>query len=81
MRKVIEVRALPGFQLQVVFGTKEVRYFDVTPYLSKGIFKALANEEYFSQVTVKFDGVAWPDGQDLSPDTLYIQGRTDNMAA
>lgn len=81
MRKVIEVKPLPGFQLQVVFDNKEVRYFDMTPYLGKGIFKALADEEYLGRVTVKFDGVAWPDGQDLSPDTLYILGRPHRIAA
>jgi len=81
MRKVIEVYPLPGYQLQVVFDTKEVRYFDVRPYLGKGIFKALANEDYFKRVAVKFDGVAWPDEQDLSPDKLYIVGRPDRIAA
>jgi hypothetical protein len=81
MRKVKEVRALPGFQLEVVFDTGETRYFDVTPYLGKGIFKALADEAYFRQVQVKFDGVAWPQEQDLSPDTLYLLGRPERLAA
>jgi len=81
MRKVIEVYPLPQYKLQVVFDTMEVRYFDVTPYLGKGIFKALANEDYFNQVAVKFDGVAWPNEQDLSPDTLYLLGKLDGIAA
>lgn len=81
MRKVIAAKALPGYQLYVEFDSGEVRYFDVTPYLSKGVFRALMQEDYFNRVTVKFDGVAWPDEQDLSPDTLYLLGKPEKMAA
>jgi len=81
MRKVKEVRPLSGFQLEGTFDNSEMRYFDVTPYLDKGIFSALRNEDHFKRVTVKFDGVAWPDGQDFSADTLYLKGRSQAQAA
>ncbi len=81
MKKVKEVRPLSGFQLEVVFDNGETRYFDVTPYMEKGIFSALRHEGYFRQVAVKFDGVGWPDDQDLSPDTLYIKGRRQAQVA
>lgn len=74
MRKVSTVRPLVGYTLEVVFDNGELRIFDVTPYLDKGIFKALADESYFKRVAVKFDGVAWPGQQDFSPDTLYLKG-------
>ena len=73
-RKVTGVQPCPGFRLKLEFDNAETRYFDVTPYLDKGIFKELKNEDYFHQVTVRFDGVAWPNHQDLSPDTLYLLG-------
>lgn len=74
-RKVTEVHPCAGFRLKLVFDNKETRYFDVTPYLDKGIFKELRNENYFRKVAVRFDGVAWPNDQDLSPDTLYLLGQ------
>jgi len=77
MRKVIDVLPCPSFRLKVTFDNSETRYFDVTPYLDKGIFKELRNEDYFRRVAVRFDGVAWPNHQDLSPDTLYLLGRSE----
>ncbi len=74
-RKVTEVHPCPGFRLKLVFDNYETRYFDVTPYLDKGIFKELRDEQYFRTVAVRYDGVAWPNEQDLSPDTLYMLGR------
>lgn len=77
MRKVTAVHPCPDFRLKVTFDNNEIRYFDVSPYMDKGIFKELRNETYFKRVAVRFDGVAWPNHQDLSPDTLYLLGRSE----
>ena len=70
--KVIEVETLENYQLRLIFSNGELRRFDVTPYLDKGIFTELQNIEYFQQVQLSFCSIQWPHEQDFSPDTLYL---------
>ena len=73
MKKVISVKPLENYILQVEFDSKEIRLFDVKPYLNLGIFTELKNESYFKSVRTSLDSIAWKNGQDFSPETLYIK--------
>ena len=66
--------ALDNYKLKVHFDNGEVKEFDVAPFLDKGIFVELKDEEYFSKVSVAFGAVQWPNEQDFSNDTLYLLG-------
>jgi len=66
--------ALDNYKLKVLFDNGEVKEFDVAPFLDKGIFVELKDEEYFSKVSVAFGAVQWPNEQDFSNDTLYLLG-------
>ena len=76
--KVSKVEALPNYCLRLSFENGEVRVFDVTPYLSKGIFRALQAVDYFNQVKPFFGGVQWPKEQDFSADTLYLESVSES---
>ncbi len=73
MKKVISVKPLKNYMLLLEFDSKEVRVFDVKPYLDFGIFKELKNENYFNDVRTSLDSIAWKNGQDFSPETLYLK--------
>ncbi len=73
MIKVISVKPLEDHQLEIGFNSNEKRVFDVKPYLDSGIFKELKDELYFKSVTLQFDSIAWQNGQDFSPETLYLK--------
>lgn len=73
MKKVISVKPLKDYMLQIEFDSKEVRLFDVKPYLNLGIFTELKNESYFNDVRTSLDSIAWKNGQDFSPATLYLK--------
>jgi len=73
MNKVIAVKPLEDYFLQLTFIDNEVKFFDVKPYLNKGIFQELKEIKYFNSVTLHFDSIIWPNGQDFSPETLYIR--------
>ena len=45
--KVTRVQALNGHQLLLEFSNAEVRLFDVSPFLEKGIFRELQEQKYF----------------------------------
>ena len=76
MEKVINVKPLKNYILQIEFDNKEVRFFDVKPYLDFGIFTELRNENYFNDVRTSLGSIAWKNGQDFSPETLYLKSIT-----
>jgi hypothetical protein len=71
---VTSVQPLPEYRLLVEFSNGERKIFDVTPYLSKGVFVQLRDLAIFAAVRVTFCSVEWPGEIDLSHDTLYIRG-------
>lgn len=73
MESVLSVTPKDNHLLELKFNTGEVRLFDATPYLDKGVFKKLKNKTLFNQAYVAFDTVCWPGNLDISPDTLYLK--------
>lgn len=68
---VIDVKPLQDYMLQLTFDNKEIREFDVKPYLNHGIFSDLTDLTIFNSVYVSFDSIEWKNGADLDPETLY----------
>lgn len=78
---VKSVRALDGHQLALEFENGEQRVFDVKPYLNRGIFIRLQNDELFQTARVVAGSVEWPGGLDLSYDTLYLESQPKETLA
>jgi hypothetical protein len=74
MIKVVDVKANDDYSLSLKFSDGSLRRFDVKPYLDFGVFQELKNLEYFKLARVALGAVQWPNEQDISPDTLYIDG-------
>ncbi|MBM3422743.1 MAG: DUF2442 domain-containing protein [Chlorobi bacterium] len=70
MLKVMNVMANDDYTLFVELSDGRSGIFDVKPYLEKGVFTQLQDLSYFRQVKPLFCGIVWPNGQDLSADTL-----------
>ncbi len=68
------VEPMDNHKLKVEFDNGEIKEFDVSPFLDKGIFQELKDESYFKQVRVAFGSIEWPREQDFSKDTLYLLG-------
>ena len=69
--RVKKVHPLKNYLLELTFDNGEVRVFDVTPYLDRGIFKELRDESFFKSVAPFMGSVRWPHDQDFCPDSLY----------
>ncbi len=70
--RVITVEATNNYFLKLSFDNNEIKLFDASPFLDKGIFKELQDYNYFKQASVAFGSVEWPHEQDFSYDTLYL---------
>ena len=74
MIKVIEAKANEDFSLDLKFSDGSIKRFDAKPYLDYEVFKPLKNADYFKRIKIAFGTVQWTDEQDISPDTLYLEG-------
>jgi hypothetical protein len=74
MEHVTQVQPLKNYILKVSFSSGEVKLFDVKPYLNKGIFTKLQDENFFNQAYVDYDTVCWPGNLDIAPETLFDRG-------
>jgi hypothetical protein len=68
---VNKVKPLSDYRLELTFENKEIKIFDVKPYLNTGLFKTLKDDNYFKMVKVSYDSIEWPNGVDLDPEVLY----------
>ena len=73
--RVVEVTAHDDLTLTLTFGNGEKKRFDMKPYVNRSeFFRELQNRDYFLQARPDLGTVVWPHGQDLCPDTLYLDG-------
>lgn len=68
---VTKANYVRGYLIEVKFndGTKKV--IDFEPWLTGPIFKPLKNKDYFKKFFVDGPTIAWPNGADIAPETLY----------
>ncbi len=70
--RVKQVTALSDYKLYLEFTNGERGTFNCSHFLYFGVFKELKNKKYFKKVKVSDGTVAWPNEQDICPDTLYM---------
>ena len=71
--KIIDVEALSGYKLKLLYETGEKKLFDVLPYIRGSWYGQLRELAYFKTVHVLPGGVGieWAGGQDIAPHELY----------
>ena len=73
--RIINVSSNPDFTLNIEFANNENKIFDMKPYLDIGIFKELKDYNKFRKVKPFLGSIQWKGGQDLCPDTLYLENK------
>jgi hypothetical protein len=64
-----------NYTLILTFTNEEIKLFDMKPYLDKGIFRELKDISLFNSVKPFLGSIQWQNGQDLCPDTLYLESK------
>lgn len=79
--RVKTVTPTDDYRSFLTFTNGEHGIYDCSPLLDFGVFQELREESYFQQVAVVDGTVAWPHGQDICPDTLYLDACREGVAA
>ena len=71
--RIISVKPLSNYRLELQYETGENKIFDVKPYIIGDWFGKLSDQSYFKTVKIirNGKGIEWPDGQDVAPHELY----------
>lgn len=70
---VTQADVLAGTTLKITLNDGRQGVLDMKPFMRSDFFKELAQPGYFAQVHLFFDGIGWPNGQDLGPDTIAAE--------
>lgn len=74
--RVKKVIAKSDYKLSIEFNNGKNKIFDMKPYLDFGIFQELKDINYFKKVKSFMGTIIWPHGQDICPDTLYLESKS-----
>lgn len=78
--RVVDVAVKSGYELELKFENGEVGVYDCSGFLDFGVFRDLKDIDYFRKASVLDGTVVWPKGQDICPDTLYLDSVKRNAA-
>ncbi len=73
--RVSAVKPLQSYKLELTFTNGERGVYDCSDLLDFGVFKELKDTRYFRMVKPWEGTIAWPNGQDICPDTLYLEAK------
>jgi len=68
---VTEVKPIGNRTLAVTFASGLAGTIRLDPSYCTGVFAALLDDALLAQATVQHGVLAWPNGLDLAPDTMY----------
>lgn len=72
LNEIVSLHCLSGHSVHIVFDDGLEGVVDLTEYLGKGpIFKPLRDPDFFRQTRIEGGTIAWPNGADIAPETLY----------
>jgi hypothetical protein len=68
---VIKAKYDGGFRIHLTFNDSTEGTVDFMGWLQGPVFEPLRDRSYFQQFFVDGGTVAWPNGADIAPETLY----------
>lgn len=68
---VVDACYIKDYVIEVEFDNGVKKQVDCQPWLRGPVFQPLQDQRYFRKFFVDGWTVAWPNGADLAPETLY----------
>ncbi len=76
--RVLHVRPLEDYMLEISFNTGETGYFNVSPYLERDEFQELKDPDFFKKAHQEHGAVVWDKTLVIDPETLYKNSKPDS---
>jgi len=74
LNEVVEISYRGGWVYHVVFDDGTAGDIDFSEYLGRGpVFEALRSSSLFRQAHIEGGTIAWPNGADVAPESLYAK--------
>ncbi len=74
---VIHAECLTAFEIHLTFNDGLEAAVDFAPWLQGAIFEPLRDPKYFRRCFIEGGTVAWPNGADIAPETLYERAKAN----
>ena len=68
---VTKAKYVPDYLIEVKFNDGTKKAIDFEPWLTGPIFRPLKSKVYFKTLFIDGPTIAWPNGADIAPETLY----------
>jgi len=76
LNEVVHIAYRSDYSYLVVFDDGLQGVIDFSDYLERGpVFAALRDPEVFRRATIEAGTIAWPNGADVAPESLYERCR------
>jgi hypothetical protein len=69
--QVINAKYLHDFVIAATFDDGSAKCIDLSPWLRGPVFKPLKDKKYFQKFFIEGGTLAWPNGVDIAPESLY----------
>jgi hypothetical protein len=77
---VIRAEYRGGHRIRLTFNDGSQKTADFRDWLNGPVFEPLKDEAYFRRFFIEGGTVAWPNGADIAPETLYESRAADEAA-
>jgi hypothetical protein len=72
LNDVIAIEYTSGHSYRIIFDDDTSAIVDFSEYLDRGpVFAPLRNLDFFQKAFIEGGTIAWPNGADVAPETLY----------
>ncbi len=78
--RIVAVQTTDDYKLELQFANGETGTYDCSDLLNFGVFSEFNDLNYFHLAQIHDGTVVWPNGQDICPDTLYLDSAKRNAA-
>lgn len=69
--EVNRAKRVNGFVIAMRFNDGTEKHIDISQWFKGPVFKALKDPKFFAKFFVEGGTLAWPNGVDIAPETLY----------